>query len=390
MKYLGMIIFAALVVIAAAAVGTAGEYHAGQTLLCYDCHTMHFSMQHNWDGTTPVPTIPSVSGTGMTGNWLGSSGPNQFLLKAPPNQLCLACHDGQTFAPDVLAINSNASPTQGREAGALNETATGAPYDTWKGHTLDSTSTPPGFNPTAAGVPATQQYNASDGLECISCHLQHGSATVYRNLGPRTAAFQPTYVLGAANVTTVDVWVNIATPYTAGTGSAATFNPYYDRANISFNKTAGITAPAGSTRTTSNRMDTFCSACHGDFHGGPGDTNIGATIGALDGFIRHPTSNVVIGAAGAQGYGGHSALSRFVAATSKVKVYANDQTAWSDATPGCITCHKSHGNQNPFGLVFLNRAAASVDEQGGWAAGQTQNTQNGLRNLCGQCHGQGN
>jgi len=34
-------------------------------------------------------------------------------------------------------------------------------------------------------------------------------------------------------------------------------------------------------------MDTFCSACHGDFHGGPTNANIGAavvgvgTVGAL-------------------------------------------------------------------------------------------------------------
>jgi hypothetical protein len=327
----------------------------------------------------------------MTGNWLGTTGPNQFLLKAPPNQLCLACHDGQTFAPDVLAINSNASPSQGREAGAINEAASGAPYDMWKGHTLDSTSQPPGWNPTAAGVPATQQYNPANGLECISCHLQHGSATVYRNLGPRTAAFQPTYQLGTTNDTNRDVWVNIAAPYTAGTGSAGTFNPYYDRANITFNKT-NPTVPAGSTSTTSNRIDTFCSQCHGDFHGGPGDANIGATTAALDGFIRHPTSVVVIGQSGSQGYGGHSALSRFTGTTdaNKVKVYANDRAGWTDASPGCITCHKSHGNQNPFGLIFLARTATSVDEQGGWSSGQTQNTQNGLRNLCGQCHGQGN
>lgn len=391
MKYLGIMVFAVFVVMAAAATGTAGEYHAGQTLICYDCHTMHFSMQHNWDGTTPVPTTPSVSGTGMSGNWLSTSGPNQFLLKAPANQLCLACHDSQTFAPDVLAINSNASPTQGREAGALNEAATGAPYDMWKGHTLGATTQPPGFNPTTAGVPATQQYNAADGLECTSCHLQHGSATVYRNLGPRTAAFQPTYVLGTTNDTNKDVWVNIPTGYVAGTGSAGTFNPYYDRANITFNKT-NPTVPAGSTLSTSNRIDTFCSACHGDFHGGPGDTNIGASTAALDGFIRHPTSVVVIGASGAQGYGGHSALSRFTGTTdaNKVKVYANDRAGWTDASPGCVTCHKSHGNQNPFGLIFLARTATSVDEQGGWASGQTANTQNGLRNLCGQCHGQGN
>src|SRR5512142_162546 len=179
---------AALAIIAAATFPVlAGEWHAGTTNVCTDCHTMHFSMQHDWTGAATSTTVKP------DGNWLSTSGPNQFLLKAPANQLCLGCHDGQTFAPDVLGVNVNASPTQGRQAGALNEAALGAPYDQYKGHTLGSTNVPPGFNPTGAGVPTSQQYDATGGLECISCHLQHGSATVYRNLGPRTADFQPTY-----------------------------------------------------------------------------------------------------------------------------------------------------------------------------------------------------
>jgi hypothetical protein len=367
--------------------GTTGEWHAGTTNVCTDCHTMHFSMQHSWTGGTVSTTA------GADGNWLSATGPNKFLLKAPANQLCLSCHDGQTFAPDVLGLNANASPTQGRQAGALNDIANvAAPYESFKGHTLGSAATPPGFNPTAAGVPAASQYNAVDGLECISCHLQHGSTTVYRNLGPRNGNFQPTYVLGTSNDTTKDVWINISSPYTPNTGNAGTFNPLYDSANVSFNRTDPA-VPAGSTTQTSNRMDTFCSACHGDFHGGPGDTNIGASAAALDGFIRHPTSKTVIGASGTQGYGGHSALSRYVGATAKVKVYASDRVGYTDATPGCPTCHKGHGNQNPFGLIFLSRNAASVGEQGGYGTGQVEMANGygqGYRNLCGQCHGQGN
>jgi hypothetical protein len=361
-----------------------GEWHAGTTNVCTDCHTMHFSMQHNWDGTSPVSTTAKAGG-----DWLSSSGPNQFLLKAPANQLCEGCHDGQTFAPDVLGVNVNAAPTLGRSAGALNDPTQGLTYDTFKGHTLGSTNIPPGFNPTAAGVPIAQQYlPGTEGLECISCHLQHGSATVYRNLGPRTAAFQPTYVLGTTNDTTKDVWINIPSPYTPNTGNAVTFNPLYDNANVSYNRT-DPTAPTGATTQTSNRLDTFCSACHGDFHGSPGDANIGASTAALDGFIRHPTSRTVIGASGTQGYGGHSALSRYTGATTRVKVYASDRVAYTDATPGCVSCHKSHGNQNPFGLVFLSRSATSVGEEGGFGATQTQSQQVGYRNLCGQCHGQG-
>jgi Doubled CXXCH motif (Paired_CXXCH_1) len=378
----------------------AGEWHAGATNVCTDCHTMHFSMQHNWDGTTPVPTVPTnVTTAGTSGNWLGASGPNMRLLKAPVNTLCLTCHDGQTFAPDVLAVNTNsgAGVTTGRGAGALNEPTSGAPYDTYKGHTLGNTSTPPGFNPVGAGVPATSVYVPANGLECTSCHLQHGSATVYRNLGPRSAAFQPTYVISTTNDITKDVWVNLAS-YTAGSGTSATFNPYYDASNIAYNRTDPA-KPAGALMQTSNRLDTFCSSCHGDFHGGPTDANIGSSVsgvGAQD-FIRHPTSIQVIGLAA---NGGQSSLTRYAqaAATTKVKVYTTDYVGYTNATPGCVTCHKAHGNQNPFGLIFLNGASTSgygsgdAYESGGMATGEVENLSGygrGYRNLCGQCHGQG-
>jgi hypothetical protein len=381
-KALVVIVTLALVALGAG-VSVGGEYHAGNTNFCSDCHTMHFSMNHGFAaGGAITPGTPAAGG-----DWLGTTGPNAFLLKAPANELCLACHNGQTFAPDVLAANTNGGATN-REAGALNDLTGAAPYDTWKGHTLGSTVNPPGFNPVLLGLTANW-YDPAKGLECISCHSQHGSAASYRNLGPyalgTTAPYRPTYVLGSTNDTTLDVWINVS-GYISGSSAPATFNPFYDSANVSFNRVDNTV----NSMKTSNRIDNLCGACHADFHGGPGDANIGATSAALDGFIRHPSSQVTIGAAGTQGFGGHSSLSRFVANTTKVKVYANDRTGFTDATPGCVSCHKSHGNQNPFGLVFLNRSAASVNEEGGFASGQTADLTTGYRNLCGQCHSQGN
>ena len=377
------LMLAAAVTFAASAY--AGEWHSGESNLCTDCHTMHFSQQHNWDGTSPVSTTPQPNG-----NWLSATGPNAFLLKAPANQLCLACHDGQTFAPDVMAANVNAAPTQGRSAGALNQAASGAGYETWKGHTLDATTAPPGFNPAAVGAPATW-YDPAGGLECISCHAQHGPVTSYRNLGPYSlgaaaASARPTYVIATTNDATKDVWINIPTGYAANSGSAATFNPFYATASVSYNRNDATVA----TTKTSNKLDTLCGTCHGNFHGGAGDANIGGAPLALDAFIRHPTSQVTIGAAGAQGYGGHSNLPRYVANTTKTKVYASDRTAFTDAAPGCVSCHKAHGNQNPFGLVFLDRNATSVGEEGGFGPDDADTSvKTGYRNLCGQCHGQG-
>lgn len=364
----------------------AGQWHAGTNNLCTDCHTMHFSMQHNWDGTTPVPTV------GTDGNWLSSTGPNHYLLKAPVNELCLTCHDGQTFAPDVLATNTNASPSEGRMAGALNTLASGAPYDTWKGHTLDTTDAPPGYDPTVLAPGTGDPFPTGSQLECINCHAQHGSPTSYRNLGPFSwgsaggSQVRPTYVISTTNTPTMDVWINIAAPYTPNSGSAATFNPYYDYANVNYNRNDGTTAGGNQY---SNRMENFCAGCHGNFHGGPGDSEVGgvAATSGFDEFERHP-SHVTIGQVG----GGHSNLDFYANAANvaKVKAYISDYTTYANTSPGCVSCHKAHGNQNPFGLFFLDAASTSIAEEGGYTAAEMANGYGvGYQHLCGQCHTQG-
>jgi len=371
--------------------GFTGEFHTGDSLVCYDCHTMHFSETQGFSSSDPY-------GTGTPIAFPLTTGPNPYLLRQPQNGICLSCHDGQASAPDVMGANTNASPTGGRQAGAVNKVALGSPYETWKGHTVYSTDIPPGYNPSLIGL--SDWYTGTTfGLKCIHCHEFHGSPLPYRNLGasalgPTAASFQPSYVINTANDTTKDVWINIASPYTSGSGNAATFNPYYATANIFFNRIDGT---IGSLKT-SNKIGSFCATCHANFHGGPGNSPIGGSPGNgnLEGFLRHPAAQTTIGASGAAGYGGHSSLTRFVANTTKVKANTTNHVTYADASPFCLTCHKAHGNQNPFGLIFLSRNATAFDpgpegpEQGGWDATQPHTTAEGYRNLCGQCHSQGN
>ncbi len=378
--------------------GFTGEYHTADTLICYDCHTMHFSETQGFSPTDPY-------GTGTPIPFPLTTGPNPYLMRQPQNNICLSCHDGQSSAPDVLGTNVNASPNGGREAGALNDLTGAAPYNTWKGHTLYSTDIPPGYNPSLVGL--SDWYSGTTyGLKCIHCHEFHGSPLPYRNLGPfalgpSIASFQPTYVISTANHTTKDVWITDGGSGTVGQRTAAGFNPYYATGNIFFNRNDGA---IGSLKT-SNKLESFCATCHANFHGGPGDSTVGGAPGAgnLEGFLRHPTAQVNIGASGAAGYGGHSTLSRFTGATTKVKVTSDNSGAsgtdgsFTDASPFCLTCHKGHGNQNPFGLIFLSRnatvaydATPESPEGGGWDATQAHTLQEGYRNLCGQCHGQGN
>ncbi len=275
---------------------------------------MHFSESQGASPTDPY-------GTGTPMRFPLTTGPNPFLLRQPQNYICLSCHDGKSSAPDVLGTNSNPSPAEGRQAGAL--TTGSSPNEDWKGHTLFSASSPPGYNPSLVGL--GDWYNGTTwGLKCIHCHAQHATAAPYRNLGPYALGpgvgnFQPSYVISVSNDITKDVWINLPS-YTAGSGNPAVFNPYYSGANISFNRIDGTVGGLKS----SNKMGSFCSACHANFHGGSGNPNIGATAGQLEAFVRHPTSQVTIGAAAAQGYGGHSSLIRFVAGTTKAKVFTSD------------------------------------------------------------------
>jgi hypothetical protein len=54
--------------------GLTGEYHVGDTLICYDCHTMHFSETQGFSSTDPY-------GTGTPVQFPLTTGPNVYLLR---------------------------------------------------------------------------------------------------------------------------------------------------------------------------------------------------------------------------------------------------------------------------------------------------------------------
>jgi hypothetical protein len=314
---------------------------------------MHYSQSHGYN----------ANGGGIFAT-PGGAGPHEYLLRNNFNDLCLTCHDGGTFAPDVLEDNTG---TNVREAGALNRDGT-APYYTADGHTLDSTDPAPG---------GTWAPDPTDGLLCIDCHTPHGSGSTavsnpYRNLNRRaggTSFDPPSYAIGT-NDTTKDVFER----------SAAS----YDVADVDFNE----------PDQTKSAMGTFCGACHASFHGGPGSANVGGTGSPAEEFEGHPTAGVDIGALG----GGHSSKGVFATGSRsgagpgpkvnwvKVMTASGDwkpdtPAEVTDHTPTCITCHKGHGNQNAYGLIYMNPLSGAVTEEG--TVGGT------YKNLCNQCHIQG-
>lgn len=341
----------ATIIVATGWAGTAlaGDFHFGVGLICSDCHTMHYSQSH---GNNP-------NGTGLF-TPLGN-GPHEYLLRNDVNELCLSCHDGASFAPDVLGTHSNGYV---RQAGALNEEGGGGLYPPATGHTLNSTATAPGSDPA---------WSNPNGLDCVNCHSPHGRAPSgfasyggYRNLYSPTSkgiSYSRADVEGA-NVLTLSVREDASAGVTAN---------HYGVGAITFNEPDVL----------NSQYADFCKSCHTNFHGTVGGAEIGGIGAPPEEFIRHPNATVNIGALG----GGHSNITRLTGKVNQVQVmsplgqkaggYNGTDTG---LTPSCMSCHKGHGNQNAFGLVFMV-GTGTITEQG----------DNGTdaRNTCRQCHTQG-
>jgi len=333
-----------------AGTATAGDYHSGTTLLCSQCHVMHYSQSHGY-------------GAGGAGFFLnpGAAGPYHYLLRDEVNNLCLACHD-ENFAPDVLDTHGGSDV---RLAGYLNRL--GVIGDASTGHTLDSLADAPGSNPVWK---AEDENGAGHGLNCTNCHQQHGYAggvdSSYRNLrmDPGNLGF-----LGA-----------VVTYNDASIGTNDLTRDVFERSAGAYNE---LDMDWNEPDNTTSKIGTWCGGCHTDFHGVPGDP---ATVGGIatgpsyTEFVRHPDGGVDIGALTATS-GGHSNLAQYNAHTNKVKVMSEVgvwNPAGADVTPTCISCHKAHGNGNAFGLIYRSGTGTLTEN------GDSNGSQ--LEHLCGQCH----
>ncbi len=330
MKRIALLAIAALVLGGAA---YAADYHEGATLICSDCHVMHYSQSHGYNDNGGGIYAP-----------LGAEGPYHYLLRNDINDLCLGCHDGSNNAPDVLEQNGGVSAN--RLAGALNRDGS-APYYHATGHTLDATDVAPGGT-----------FVNTDGLNCVDCHFQHGRYGSYRLMRVTSSAAAVTYATSATTPDlTKDVWQK------ANGGST-----HYDWTNVEY---------CEPSQTASKYAD-YCKRCHTDFHGAKGGPEVGGATG--EEWLRHPNADANIGAL----TGGHSSLATYTGRTNKVKVMSASggwEPPAADVTPSCFSCHKSHGNQNSFGLIHMSGTGAITEE------GDTDGTT--VKQLCKQCHVQG-
>jgi len=328
------------------AVLMAGDYHRGDDLVCAECHVMHGEQHHGYN--------PDGGGSYTP---IGPDAPYEYLLRNKINDLCLSCHDGGS-APDVLEANSGSDI---RQAGALNRDGT-APYYKYTGHTLDTVAVAPGgtWSPDTSGFEM--------GLNCVNCHHPHG----YEGYGNPDTLLGQYRNLRSDPGGTSNKWVN----YAVGTNDLT--KPVFERSAASYDiSDVDFNEPL----TDGSYYAAWCQGCHTDYHGKQGDANMGGTGGVE--WLRHPTADADIGAIG----GGHSSKSVFASHTNKVKVMTatenwnpSTEAEVTDHTPSCFSCHKAHGNKNPFGLIFM-KGTGTVTEEG--------DDGTSVKDLCKQCHVQG-
>ena len=341
----------AMVALGLAPAAMAGDYHSGTQLVCSDCHIAHFSQQHGYSTTNTYVGI--LSGTQ----------PWDRLLRADVNDLCLSCHDNNSYAPDVFGSNTGKYAGTLRSAGGLNAVAGHLPnetgYDEIDGHSLWSTATAPGGT-----------WSDANGLECTDCHAQHGqNAWQFRNLQTSTGATNKfynrniTYAI-TTNDLTKDVFERVGPSH-------------YQQSEVDYNE----------PDPTKSAYGAWCQGCHTNFHGAGGDANMGGQSGGWTSvspvdWKRHPTADVNIGHAGSTSR--VSSLNQFTSHTNRVRVM-DSQGLWdgtladNTVTPSCFSCHKSHGDQNGFGLIFMNGTGTVTEEGDGGV----------YKDLCRQCHVQG-
>lgn len=273
------------------------NYHY-EHINCSDCHTMHYSAQHDYSGGPPPA--------------LGAGGPFEYLLKAQTvAELCLLCHDGAQGIPDVRDedVNNPGEVYNGTERCAGRFIGDLGGPDNWRGHNL------PG-------------QGSFDMGECYWCHDPHGN-TNYRNLMNwfENPLFYEAYVNPAASG--LDIYHRQNVGYAEGISDW--FCSVCHGLGTPYN-TRSPNPPAHFERHPSSREDDIIvlnGIEHGDpYHTDPAHWAAGTGAGFDQGVGRVP-------------FAVHTATN-FAQAT----VVAQDNEVF------CLSCHKAHGSINAFGVLW--------------------------------------
>ena len=147
-RLVGLLVALAIAVLIRVADSPAGEWHTGSSLVCSECHVIHYGGEGESE----------------------PGGPFTYLLSySTINGLCLSCHDGRDpAAPDVLSsvVMYQASGDEYSAAGYFS----GTEANSDSAHNLGVMDLVPLRSPPT-----------NMALSCASCHAVHGSDN-HRNL----------------------------------------------------------------------------------------------------------------------------------------------------------------------------------------------------------------
>lgn len=294
----------------------AGEYHVGDQNICSDCHILHASKESE--------------------TWT----PTARLLKNSAGEvaLCMSCHDGtDPQAADVVAAGTSLSPLSTVTTAYTSKYGSSAGFfqtDYLAAINPCSHDLMPNVSVTA---PLSTSYTKAGGLVCSDCHDPHGTPN-YRNLRSDPNSGHP----GSFDIL-VGTQVKETTPFDPQLPNA---DVVCDAGNISF--------------YAQNNVNEWCADCHdklssnsagsspAHFKGHPTGIEIGTV------YLHTNLANWQSGVQGpATGFGsdvGDSAPGiprvRYGSPTG-----SNTITNFGDRV-FCLSCHKAHGSQYKYGLVW--------------------------------------